>query len=287
MALIDYSVAKSTFTTTAILVLSMLIAGQTIPQALAKNAVHNPQVGKTSSVVNLVIGDNLSTLRQLRSDDPVYALEHISAEPDSHGEILLNDNSRIVVGPGAEISLEDFVVNKSGIKSGTLKVLKGAFRFISGSSPQGTFKVTTPLSTIGIRGTSFDVYVNDDGNTDVIIYSGRVNVCTLDNKCRELHETCGIVRVSPNGRINSKRFLRSGNKARENRQYKLVGDQQRFSEGWRAPIEICDSRGATSHRNYLNINNNNESDADDSGFEGAGIGVGETDEGGTSVSVPE
>ncbi len=259
----------------AVLATTMFCLAQFFTPAIAQEKVDNPRVGKAFSVVNFVIGDNLSELRQLSADDPVYALERISAEPDSHGEILLDDNSKIIVGPGAEISLDDFVVANNNINAGTINVLKGAFRFISGDAPKGTFKVKTPLSTIGIRGTLFDVYVDDKGRTDVIIYSGRVEVCTLDNKCRELHKTCDIVRVSSKKRIRAKRFLRAGNKNRENTIYNLVDDQSRFREGWRAPIELCDARGANSYRGLQeNFNSNDTNDNNPS--EGIDVDAGGT-----------
>ena len=223
-------------------------------QVNSKNKQQNAQVGKTSKVSNLVIGDNLNVLRELNKNDPVYALERISAEADSHGEILLNDNSHIVVGPGAEIFLDDFVVGNSGIESATVNVLKGAFRFVSGNSPKGTFKIKTPLATIGIRGTLFDVYVKPNGKTDVILYSGEVNVCTLSNKCKKLNNTCDIVSITSRKQIRSKKFLRSGNRIRENQDYNLVQNQFRFQKRWQAPIRSCDVRAAKARINKFNKN---------------------------------
>ena len=232
-------------------------------QVFSKNNQQNAQVGKTSNVSNLVIGDNLNVLRELSKNDPVYALERISAEADSHGEILLNDKSHIVVGPGAEIFLDDFVVGNSGIESATVNVLKGAFRFVSGNLPKGTFKIKTPLATIGIRGTLFDVYVRPSGKTDVILYSGEVNVCTLSNNCKKLHKTCDIVSVSSRKNIKQEKFLRSGNKARENNDYNLILDQRRFQKQWQAPIASCDARAASLKTNRLNSIEENDGPGSD------------------------
>jgi hypothetical protein len=210
----------------------------------AQAAANGLPVGKTSRVVNQVSALKEEDSRSLAQDDPVFALERITAALDSHGEILLNDNTHILVGPGAEVSLDDFVVSDGGIQSATIIVLKGAFRFVSGESPKGTFKIKTPLTTIGIRGTSFDIYVNDSGITDVILYSGLVNVCTLENRCRLLKRNCDIIRVTSKRNIGFRQFLRSRNKSSENRDYSLVADQQRFQEAWRAPITSCSRRAA-------------------------------------------
>ncbi|MCP4124316.1 MAG: hypothetical protein GY751_21425 [Bacteroidetes bacterium] len=210
--------------------------------ASAQDILNKIPVGNAAKIVNFVEGRDLNSRRKLSINDPVYMYEKISAKLNSHGEIKLNDNTKIIVGPGAEISLDDFVVANNEIVSGTVSVLKGAFRFISGNAPKGTFSVKTPLSTIGIRGTQFDVYVAGGGKTDVIIYSGSVQVCNLQNSCRILQEACDIVRVPSRGNIHYKKFLRSDNKAKENKDYNLVNNQQRFDSEWRAPVKTCEAR---------------------------------------------
>ncbi len=219
---------------------SCFSAGTSYSQVVRQNL----QVGKTSNVVNNVTANDRDDLRQLSVDDPVYSLERITAGLDSHGEILLNDDTHILVGPGADVSLDDFVISDDGITSATINVLKGAFRFVSGKSPEGTFKIKTPLSTIGIRGTMFDIYVKERGTTDVILYSGKVNVCTSANRCRVLSRNCDIVRITSPRNIGFRKFLRSRNRASENRDYNLVADQERFQKSWRAPIRQCSDRAS-------------------------------------------
>lgn len=201
---------------------------------------NNLPVGKASRVVNQVEALKEEATRPLSQEDSVYSLERISAGLDSHGEILLNDDTHILVGPGAEVSLDDFVISDSGIQSATINVLKGAFRFVSGNSPKGTFKIKTPLSTIGIRGTLFDIYVRDGGETDVVLYKGRVRVCTLTNRCRSIWQKCGVVRVASRRKIGFRKFLRLRKKRIEADDYNLVSNQNRFQKAWRAPTVDCD-----------------------------------------------
>ena len=215
--------------------LSILFFAFTIP-------VYAQEVGKTARIVNTVHGNHNNIARKLTNNDPVFSSEKINAKLNSHGEIRLNDNSRIIVGPGSEISLDDFVVSGGGIVSGTLNVAKGAFRFLSGNSRKGTFSVKTPLTTIGIRGTIFDVYVKNGGVTDVILFSGEVEVCTSDNICRIVTERCDIVQVLSATNIISKNFLRSGRIEEENDKYNLISNQFRFPFGWWAPIGSCTHR---------------------------------------------
>ncbi len=92
------------------------------------------QVGTANRIVNEVKGKLDNSTRQLNKTDPVYTSETITAGQDSHGEILLNDDSRIIVGPGSSISLDEFLIAGSGIRSGSIKIAKGAFRFLSARS---------------------------------------------------------------------------------------------------------------------------------------------------------
>ena len=89
-------------------------------------------VGKSVKIVNTVnasIGN-----RQLAPADPVFISEQIEAALQSHGEILLNDNSKVIVGENSVVSLDDFVVGAKGFDSGTFNVAKGAFRLVTGNS---------------------------------------------------------------------------------------------------------------------------------------------------------
>ena len=225
-----------------------------------------------AGLVNRVTGNIKDNVRNLANNDPVYGLERISADAQSHGEIILNDDSRILVGPGAEISLDEFILADSGIQSATVNVLKGAFRFISGKSKQGTFKIKTPVSTIGIRGTLFDVYVGENGQTDVILFSGRVRVCSLANLCRDMRRTCDIVRVFPNRAIKYENFLRSGDRKQEDDDYNLINQQERFQKHWQVPLGSCYSR-ATLER-LMNPGGGHEGEGPGRGKRGNGWTVG-------------
>ncbi len=245
---------------------------------LVPASAYSQQVGKTVKVVNIVSGDHNNSVRQLAKTDPVYANENITAGPDSHGEIKLNDNSRIIVGPGSSISLDDFVIADTGIKSGAINIAKGAFRFISGRPKKATFKITTAPTTIGIRGTMFDVYVAEDGVTDVILFSGSLDVCTIGGNCRILRDNCDIVRVKSRNTLQSRNFLRSGDRRTEDRDYDLITRQGRFPFAWRAPTGGCDFRAAIE-------NNAGESEEPEPGRDDKGGDKGE-DEGENEGSGP-
>lgn len=179
--------------------------------------------------------------RRLSPRDPVFTSERIEAAIDSHGELRLNDNSKVIVGENSSISLDDFVTGSGGFSSGSIKVAKGAFRFITGNSPKGAFTVETPVSTIGVRGTIFDVYVRN-GETRVVLFNGEVEVCSASN-CIVTNNACDVVEVS-GGEAREADYLRSNGRAADAEPYDLTVGQGRFRVGWRAPTLLCDARAA-------------------------------------------
>lgn len=213
-----------------------------VPSA-AQEAVGEAAVVR-NSVSGLVTGQQP---RRLAVADAVFGAEQISAGADSHGEIRLNDDSLVIVGENSSVSLDNFVVAEGGFADATVNVTKGAFRFITGNSPKQAFRIVTPLSTIGVRGTIFDIYVDEQsGNTKVVLFSGVVRVCTLGSACLIANRSCDIIEVRSSSDIEKVPFLRSAARSRadEAAEFRLAERQQRFQERWRAPTTACAARAA-------------------------------------------
>lgn len=203
------------------------------------------RVGEAKRIVNTVTGKGAVGARPIVREDPVYRNEQVSAKPDSRGELQLVDGSKIIVGEGSSIKLDRFVVSDQTIKRGTINVTKGAFRFISGSSKKA-IRVRTPLSTIGIRGTTFDVYV-DGGVTRVVLLSGEIEACANGGACITLSRVCDVAEISGANSIQQLPFLFSNERTpqQEAALFNLTVNQQRHSEGWRAQLIPCFARAAS------------------------------------------
>src|SRR4029450_4476981 len=61
----------------------------------------------------------------------------------------------------------------------------GAFRFVPGHSDKAAYKITTPLATIGVRGTTLDI-LSQRGQTVVNLQEGAASVCTTSFECIQL-----------------------------------------------------------------------------------------------------
>ncbi len=81
-------------------------------------------------------------------------------------QILLLDRSNFTVGSNARVTIDRFVYDPQRSASAVgASVAKGAFRFISGKSIHnmpGQTAITTPVASIGVRGTIFEGAVGPD-----------------------------------------------------------------------------------------------------------------------------
>ncbi|MDU8356950.1 FecR family protein, partial [Pseudomonas syringae pv. actinidiae] len=66
-----------------------------------------------------------------------------------------------------------------------VRLTSGAFRFVTGHSEKAAYKITTPLATIGVRGTVLDI-LSPRGQTIVVLQDGASTVCTSSRQCIDL-----------------------------------------------------------------------------------------------------
>lgn len=204
-------------------------------------AIAAEQVGEATRIRNQV---SATVGGALAVSSPVFRSETVTAGPASLGELRLSDDSKVLVGENSSVALDDFVVGEGGFGRASIKVAKGALRFISGDSKKGAFKVKTPVSSIGVRGTFFDVYVADSGETRVVLLHGRVDVCGTAGGCVVASQPCDVVHVSASGRVEREPFFLSRERsiADTRRNFPLLGLQARYSPAYWAPVTRCSGR---------------------------------------------
>lgn len=130
------------------------------------------EVGVAKTIVRDVYGNSIN--KRMRSGDGLIAKQRVRTGRNSAAELILNGDSRLSIGPRADIRLDEYVIDAGGIAAGTLNVAKGLLRL---AAPKNSVKLTvkTRLATIGIRGTVFDVW-SDSEKTEVSTLEGSVEV---------------------------------------------------------------------------------------------------------------
>ena len=140
-----------------------------LPQTLRADA----DVGVAKRVVNEVVTQSFG--QQVQTGDGLVANETVITRNQSAIDIRLTDQSTIVIGENSELVLDELVYSRDANKvSGAFRMVSGAIRFASAGVPMD-FLIKTPTATIGIRGTQFDVLVNDN-STEVAVLEGIVQV---------------------------------------------------------------------------------------------------------------
>jgi hypothetical protein len=124
----------------------------------------------------------------------------IQTSTDGHAELAFDDGTKIVVGPGSALLIEDYLLRGDGSSGDfAISALGGTFRFISGKSAKESYKITTPTGTIGIRGTAFDLITNGPEGTRVLMYSGATELCPTSAACVVVGDSCELGEMKPGG----------------------------------------------------------------------------------------
>ncbi|MFM9863658.1 MAG: FecR domain-containing protein [Alphaproteobacteria bacterium] len=113
---------------------------------------------------------------EMELEDDVYMNEVVETGEESALVVKFSDGSKLTLGENAKIVIDKYVydpVAASGEQAITLT--KGAFRFLSGSLPKASVKISTPAVTIGIRGTELVIDVAEDGETEMSTLSGEAD----------------------------------------------------------------------------------------------------------------
>ena len=122
------------------------------------------QIGSVVSFSGSVWAVSGNSHRPLTEGAPVYKGEEIVTEADSNVEIKFLDNTVLGQGGDSAVRLDDYVYSGD---DGNLdfQMVKGVLRVVSGeivkANPEN-FNLTTPMATIGIRGTEVMVQIDHD-----------------------------------------------------------------------------------------------------------------------------
>ena len=149
--------------TVSSVVLAAFFAGGASAQSANK-------VGVASAVKNRVEGS--SGNRALAAGSSVFAREVVRTGEESTAQLLFLDETSLSIGPQSEVTLDRFVFDPNrGAGNVIISATRGAFRFVSGSQQPTSYQIRTPVATIGVRGTVFDLYLakNNQGQLVAVV----------------------------------------------------------------------------------------------------------------------
>src|SRR3984957_15522070 len=126
---------------------------------LAASPAHaQARVGEAAVVKNEVVRVTGEAPSQINVGDGVLRDEIVRTGLDSAARLVMADSTNLSLGPNATIKLDRTVFNdEHTYRDIAIRLTAGAFRFVTGNSEKVAYKITTPVATIGVRGTVLDI----------------------------------------------------------------------------------------------------------------------------------
>ena len=161
------------------------------------------RIGVASSVKNQVTGSLGGSVRRLASGSGVSRNETVATGEASAAQLLFRDRTSLTLGANASLSLTRHVYNPSnGAGDVAARVGKGAFRFVSGVARPGSYRLESPRTTIGIRGSIVEGYVDPATRQEVyVLVQGQMEVCAFDGACVLVSTPGKYVHIGADGAI--------------------------------------------------------------------------------------
>lgn len=141
------------------------------------------EIGKTAIATNKVTGALEKSVRNLKAGDGIFQNETIDTGAESKAQLMFSDETSLTIGPGSSVVLSKFVYDP-GKSSGQVVVnaVKGGLRFITGSLDKESYKIDTPVATLGVRGTIVELQMQDKWLI-VSVFEGGVDLCNKAGRC--------------------------------------------------------------------------------------------------------
>ena len=91
---------------------------------------------------------------------------------------------------------------------------------------------------MAVRGTIFDFHVEHNRLTSVVLFEGKVILCTLKGECEEMEDLCSLSRTE-RSRISVLFFYGEDRNSELRNDFPYVVNQRPLREDFRAPVESC------------------------------------------------
>jgi hypothetical protein len=143
------------------------------------------RVGEAVVIQNEVVRV-AATATPINVGDSMLRDETVRTGADSAARFVMADSTNLSLGPSATLKLDRTVFNdEHSYRDVAIRMTTGAFRFVTGHSEKTAYKITTPLATIGVRGTTLDI-LSQRGRSVVVLQDGAASVCTTSFQCVQL-----------------------------------------------------------------------------------------------------
>jgi hypothetical protein len=187
-------------------------------------AVAQTAIGEVALVTGSVTVGTGAEAKGLGAGDPIFEGQTITVARNSYASLKFADGGRVLLRPDSEFVVEQFKHTPAPLaapgaapaapaaqgpsSSAFFRLVRGGFRAISGligKVDRQSYKVTTPVATIGIRGTDYEVQLcGDDCPTQKTASAAGTQVAASDLRGIELAQAdagSGVIVATHEGTV--------------------------------------------------------------------------------------
>ena len=148
----------------------------------AAEAVAADRAGVAERVQNDAFQSTVGIGFPVKQDDDVFQNARVYTKQYGSMDVMLDDGTSLTVAPNSSITIDEYVYSgRQSTGSLSLSLAKGAVRFVSGRMTSDSYKVSTQVATIGVRGTTFWLNERSDGNLEVWTIDGTVTAAPVES----------------------------------------------------------------------------------------------------------
>lgn len=152
--------------------------------------------GRVVEVSRDVRIDRGGAVERVAVGTPVAVGDVLRSGEGARAQIEFSEGTKIALGPNSVLRIEEILLRRNGTaRKFAVSAVGGAFRFLSGDSPDRAYTIRTPSATMGIRGTAFDIAVTGVEATDLLVFEGRVLFCGAGRNCIRVPGGCNLLSV--------------------------------------------------------------------------------------------
>jgi hypothetical protein len=194
-------------------------------------------IGKVAAIKGFPTASGPGGARELERGSQLFEGDTIKASNGGNVQVVLNDGTRLVVGPASQLVLETYLLrNEKTASKVAVKALRGYFRFITGNSPKSAYSIKTANATVGIRGTGFDLRVRNLTLAAVLI--GGISLRGENQKAVNVPAGCGVAEAG-RGSTDAKVFEGRAKANRLQQDFIFVLNQGSLLPPFQLPVKDC------------------------------------------------
>ena len=154
------------------ILISLLLLGYVCTYAANKVGVVISSSGSVKAV------DQQNQSRMLSRRSPIFSGDNIKTAKDSAVKFRFTDSSIMTLSENSDYKINQYQFDNANPQNGKLDAILyiGGLKTVTGFIPYDNYKVSSPITTVGIRGTVWGMVTLSDGTSYIRIFEGTINV---------------------------------------------------------------------------------------------------------------